>query len=151
LKIGTDINEFKTEGLFKQQFFYNTQELKMEYDSFDFFLNNSPVNPADIVPTILDIYINNFSIYEVDKVPFFKFAEETDIDSRIKTPYFATAPFIDYSNANFDFIGNVNLTFDSEGITSQGVQSTGISVTSNSNLNGSFADAPFNSSTTFFR
>jgi hypothetical protein len=37
----------------------------------------------------------------------------------IKAPLRATAPYIDYNNSNFDFVGNINLTFDTQGIASQ--------------------------------
>lgn len=143
LKMGTSVNELFTEGLIKRQYFYNIQELKLEYNSFSAFGYNGPAtgNPVSFTPETLDMYINNFSIIEVDKIPFFKYAEESDVDFRIKTPYFATAPFIDYTNTNFDFVGNVNLTFDSEGISSQGIQSTNVSVGVSQNVNGSFVSS----------
>jgi hypothetical protein len=53
-------------------------------------------------------------------IPFFNYFGNIDlIDNRIKTPWFEVAPFIDYSNSNFDFLGNVNLTIDSELINNQ--------------------------------
>ncbi len=141
LRIGTNVNELFSEGLVKRQYFYNVQELKLEYNSFSHLVNfttQEPLSSSNFSPETLDLYINNFSMIEVDKIPFFKYAEESDIDFRVKTPYFATAPFIDYSNSNFDFIGNVNLTFDSQGIASQGIQTTGVVVNSNSSYNGGF-------------
>ena len=110
----------------------------MEYNSFSFLYNFTSSSIDDVIPEKLEMYINNFSLVEVDKIPFFKYADETDIDNRVKTPYYATAPFIDYSNSNFDFIGNVNLTFESQGIIPQGVASNNINVNSSSSVNGTY-------------
>jgi hypothetical protein len=63
---------------------------------------------------------NNISFYEVDMIPFFNYyGSQSMIDTRIKTPWQAVAPFIDYSDSNFDFIGNINLTIDSESVGNQ--------------------------------
>ncbi len=61
-------------------------------------------------------YFGNISFWEVDMVPFFKYADSTQIDTSVKAPYYATAPKIDYNNTNFDFIGNINLTIDVQNI-----------------------------------
>ena len=53
-------------------------------------------------------------------IPFFKYWESSDkIDKKVKTPIFATAPFIDYGNPNFNFIENVNLTIDRDTVIGQ--------------------------------
>jgi hypothetical protein len=44
-------------------------------------------------------------------IPFFQYATQSGIDSNIKSPYKGVVPFIDYTNPNFDFIGNVRLNF----------------------------------------
>lgn len=63
-----------------------------------------------------EYYFGNISFWEVDMVPFFKYADSTQIDTSVKAPYYATAPKIDYNNTNFDFIGNINLTIDVQNI-----------------------------------
>jgi len=100
----------------KFEYFYNTQDLNMWVAGAS-FLN-------------LELIFNNISFYEVDMIPFFQYATESHIDMDIKTPLRATAPYIDYNNSNFDFVGNINLTFDTQDITSQqpSIQSGNISV-----------------------
>jgi hypothetical protein len=46
-------------------------------------------------------------------IPFFKYLTEQNVNKSIRIPYQAVAPFIDYSDANFDFLDNVNIGFDS--------------------------------------
>jgi hypothetical protein len=69
-------------------------------------------------------------------IPFFQYATESNIDMGIKTPFKATAPYIDYNNSNFDFVGNINLTFDTQGITNQQTVGVGSGNLSTSGHNG---------------
>jgi hypothetical protein len=57
----------------------------------------------------------NISFKEVDMIPFFQYATQSQIDDNIKTPYKGRAPFIDYKNSNFNFIGSVSISLDSSG------------------------------------
>ena len=84
------------------EYFYNTQELNLWIGSTIFVTQS--------------IYFNNISFYELDMIPFFQYATSSGIDMNIKTPYQGVAPYIDYNNPNFDFIGNVQLTVDSQGV-----------------------------------
>jgi hypothetical protein len=60
------------------------------------------------------------SFYEVDSIPFFKYYKtDSEIDLSIKNPYVGTAPIIDYTNKNFDFVGNVELGIDYRTIVQQ--------------------------------
>jgi hypothetical protein len=60
------------------------------------------------------------SFYEVDSIPFFKYYKtDSEIDLSIKNPYIGTAPIIDYTNKNFDFVGNVELGIDYRTIVQQ--------------------------------
>ena len=61
----------------------------------------------------MNIQISNLSFYEVDMIPFFRYATESNIDQAIHSPWSAIAPYIDYSNANYNYIGNIKLTIDS--------------------------------------
>jgi hypothetical protein len=86
-------------------------------------------------------------------IPFFNyFDSERYIDTRVKTPWFAVAPFIDYSNANFDFLGNVNLTIDSELVNNQ----ADFSIISSGVIRGNISTpgggvSTYDSNTPFFR
>jgi hypothetical protein len=71
-------------------------------------------------------------------IPFFKYWFSTgSIDSRVKTPYFGVAPFIDYTNKNFDFIGNVRITIDSDTILGQNISTV---ILSSGGVNGSISN-----------
>ena len=63
---------------------------------------------------------DKISFYEVDSIPFFKYYKtDNEIDFSIKNPYTGIAPVIDYTNKNFDFIGNVELGIDYRTIVKQ--------------------------------
>ena len=127
----------------KFEYFYNKQNLEMTIYSVSLTgLTSTP--GLTYAPTAsVDIYFNNISFTEVDMIPFFQYATESNIDIRIKTPLKATAPYIDYNNSNFDFIGNINLTFDSKGILSQQVTSNQSSVSIGSTASVSGGSTPW--------
>ena len=59
---------------------------------------------------------NSIGIYETDMIPFFVYATESGIDTNIKTTLSAIAPYIDYGDSSFNFVGNITLTIDSSGV-----------------------------------
>lgn len=59
---------------------------------------------------------NSIGYYEVDMVPFFSYTTQANIDGAVKVPYTAVAPYIDYSNNNYNYIANVKLVTDSYGV-----------------------------------
>jgi len=65
------------------------------------------------------IDFSNISFYEVDQIPFLEYSTASNIDFSIKNPYIGIAPVIDYTNKNFDFIGNVELGIDYRTIVQQ--------------------------------
>jgi hypothetical protein len=65
------------------------------------------------------IDFSNISFYEVDQIPFLQYATLSTIDFSVKNPYVGIAPVIDYTNKNFDFIGNVELGIDYRTIVQQ--------------------------------
>jgi hypothetical protein len=144
LSMNKYVNELETPSNIKTQYFYNKQNLELTIDctlqSTSVGIAPSLANPTfSLFPSILsenviDISFNEISFYEVDMIPFFKYWTQSNIDEKIKVPYFAIAPFIDYSNSNFDFIGNVNVTIDSDSILGQNISST---VVSANGINGS--------------
>ena len=127
-------NHYFTNNLKKVEYFYNKQNLDLTIESV---ASSSTASVA-----IVDSYFNNISFTEVDMIPFFQYATESSIDMRIKTPLKAIAPYIDYNNANFDFIGNINLTFDSQGILSQQVTSNQSSVSIGSTVSVTGGSVP---------
>lgn len=95
-----------------REYFYNTQGLNLTLISAD---TRSPVFGRTQS-------IERVAFYEVDSVPFFKYYKtQQEIDFSIKNPYVGTAPVIDYTNKNFDFIGNVELGIDFRVIVRQNV------------------------------
>ena len=124
--LSPDINDRQSPSLNKMQFFFNKKKLDLNIEIYSSIKVNNSNQTAFPLPLTaqsdnnLQIVFNNISFYEVDMIPFFNyFVSERYIDTRVKTPWFAVAPFIDYSNANFDFLGNVNLTIDSELVNNQ--------------------------------
>jgi len=87
-------NHALTSVLTKTEYFYNKK-------SFDLYMYSS-----------LSASITNMSFYEVDMIPFLQYATESNIDQTIYYPYVAIAPYIDYTNANYNYVGNIVLTID---------------------------------------
>ena len=130
------INELNNPNPIKTNYFFNRRDLKLKIQSSSWGLYQTYTNaPIPNPENSFEITFNNISFWEVDMIPFFKYYEPSEIDDRVKTPFFATAPFIDYTNANFDFIGNVNILLDSSSILSQNV---GGVVQSSSGFGGTF-------------
>lgn len=131
---GTDIleftNEFNTPLPIKRQYFYNKQNLDLYLEVSTTIRELGVYVPPITLPAFLSAYIppanfidilfNNISFWEVDMIPFFRYYKNSNnIDTRIKTPWYAVAPFIDYTDNEFDFIGNINLSIDSETVGNQ--------------------------------
>jgi len=97
--------EFKDQT-FAYEYFYNKSSLEF---IFDFKQENGA-----------SFSISKLAIYETDSIPFFKYYKtDSEIDLSIKNPYIGTAPIIDYTNKNFDFVGNVELGIDYRTIVQQ--------------------------------
>jgi hypothetical protein len=149
-------SELANPSLTQRQFFFNKKNLDLNIEVFSSLTETGtpplPVNfPQPVINNSIDILFNNISFYEVDMVPFFNYYQDKKvetiygrdflIDARIQTPWSAQAPFIDYSDANFDFIGNVNLTIDSETVNNQ----TSYTVISVGGVSGTINIPPGNS------
>jgi hypothetical protein len=112
-------------SLTKKQFFFNKKNLDLNIEVSSSLLETigGGSNPIFVAPSpgnAMSVIFNNISFYEVDMIPFFNyFGDELLVDNQINTPWTAIAPVIDYSNADFDFLGNVNLTIDSQTINNQ--------------------------------
>ena len=57
--------------------------------------------------------IDNLNFYEVNMIPFFQYFTIDSINNGVEIPYQGISPFIDYSNANFNFIDNIAIGLDS--------------------------------------
>jgi len=51
-------------------------------------------------------------MYEIDKVPFFKYITYDYVNKSIQVPHQGIAPFIDYTNSEFSFIDNIDMGLD---------------------------------------
>lgn len=114
----------------KTEFFYNRHSLLLEILANDYESTVGPTGPYPV-----SINFDNIHFYEVDMIPFFSYFGTTQsgltyspIDMNIKTPFVGIAPQIDYSNASFDFLGNVSLKIDSSGVVSRTVSGGGVSI-----------------------
>jgi hypothetical protein len=131
LNLAPNINDYTEYNgnvpISKTQYFYNKKNLSLNLEVYTRFLTvvtntiqTIPGQPPILNDNSLDVIFNNISFYEVDMIPFFNYyGTESNIDTRIKTPWFAVAPIIDYTDSNFDFLGNVNLTIDSDLVNNQ--------------------------------
>lgn len=153
--------EASSDSLTKTQYFFNKKGLDLNIEvstrlTTPYISSTTPTYTNPTINNRVDVIFNNISFFEVDMIPFFNYysrSREERIDNRIKTPWFAIAPFIDYSNANFEFLGNIDLTIDSELVNNQAnysiisIGGVGGSVTTPS---GGFPDGViFNSQTQF--
>jgi hypothetical protein len=137
-------NELNNPNPIKKHYFFNRNNLNLtlKSNSYAFYTNTNPWNLGLPTPpsteNSFEIVFNNISFVEVDMIPFFKYWFSTgSIDNRVKTPYFAVAPFIDYTNANFDFIGNVTITIDSDTIVGQNISTV---IIGSGGVNGSISN-----------
>jgi hypothetical protein len=89
-------NHSATNTLIKTEYFYNKSDLSLLLVGLDG----------------MNINMSNLSFYEVDKIPFFRYATESNIDQTIYTPLIVTAPYIDYTNANYNYISNSGINVD---------------------------------------
>jgi hypothetical protein len=145
LEIIKDINELDNPNTKKTQYFFNKRDLNLSIRSISsaIYSGAQPMSGGGFLRTPIpdnkfDITFNNISFIEVDMIPFFKYyRESSEIDQKVKTPYFGVAPFIDYTNKNFDFIGNVRITIDSDTILGQNISTV---ILSSGGVNGSISN-----------
>ena len=62
---------------------------------------------------VAEYIIDNLHFYEVDMIPFFQYFTEDTINKGVEIPFQGISPFIDYTNANFNFIDNISIGLDS--------------------------------------
>ena len=99
LPIYKNVNHLLTTKKTKVEYFYNKRNLSMVFRGND---------------TQTSTYIiDNLNFYEVDMIPFFQYFTIDNINNGVEVPFQGISPFIDYSNANFNFIDNIAIGLDS--------------------------------------
>ena len=102
LPIYENINHIATKKKRKVEYFYNKRNLSMHF--------------YGIAPTLSDsaeYIIDNLHFYEIDMIPFFQYFTDDNINRGVQVPFQGISPFIDYSNASFNFIDNISIGLDS--------------------------------------
>lgn len=102
LPVHENINHLLTRKKKKVEYFYNKTNLSMNFKGS---------GPDGISKT--NVIINNLKIIEVDMIPFFKYFNKSNINTSIQIPYKGIAPYIDYTDNNFNFLDNINIGLDS--------------------------------------
>lgn len=109
LPIYQNVNHVLTPSRKKIEYFFNKRNLSMHFQANDYYFG------AINIPT--KYIIDNLKFLETDMIPFFKYFEESNISKGVEIPYQGVSPFIDYSDANFNFIDNISIGVDSIPIT----------------------------------
>lgn len=94
--LGSSFDHSNNNSLIKREWFYNINSLNLYLAS----ING------------MNLSFNSIRIYEVDSIPFFQYTTQSNVDSSVQVPLSATAPYINYNSANFNYIGNITLNID---------------------------------------
>ena len=118
LPIYKNVNHLLTTKKTKVEYFYNKRNLSMVFRGND---------------TKTSTYIiDNLNFYEVDMIPFFQYFTIDSINNGVEVPFQGISPFIDYSNANFNFIDNISIGLDSIQIQNSNTVISGVGIGINS-------------------
>ncbi len=107
LPIYQNVNHLTTPGRNKVEYFYNKRNLGMHFRGSGLYGTSQS-----------QFIIDNLKLVEVDMIPFFQYFQTSNINTGIQIPYQGIAPYIDYTDANFVFLDNISLGFDSYSIIS---------------------------------
>jgi hypothetical protein len=102
--LGSSFDHTNNSSLVKKEWFYNINSLNLYLAS----ING------------MNLSFNSIKFYEVDSIPFFQYTTQSNIDSSVQIPLSATAPYINYNSANFNYVGNITLNIDVNSITNPG-------------------------------
>lgn len=83
----------------KREYFYNRKSLLLQIYAGN--VTGGPSLPSGTYPFTASF--DRISFYEVDRIPFFQYTTESNVDKSIMAPWKATAPFINFST---DFVYN---------------------------------------------
>lgn len=115
LPIYQNVNHLTTKNKKKVEYFYNKRNLAMHFRGSGLYgLSQS------------QFIIDNLKLKEVDMIPFFKYFTELNINKAVQKPFQGIAPYIDYTDANFDFVDNLSFGFDSFSIIESNVVYSGV-------------------------
>ena len=117
LPIYKNVNHLLTKPSKKIEYFYNKRNLSLNFRGSGFYGSSTA-----------SILIDNLKLYEVDMIPFFQYFNENTINFGVEVPYQAIAPFIDYKNANFQFLDHISIGIDSFSVNASNVAITGVGV-----------------------
>jgi len=115
LPIYENINHLLTPNRKKVEYFYNKRNLGMHFKGSGLYGSSQS-----------QFVIDNLKLLEVDMIPFFQYFTEDNINFGVEIPYQGIAPYIDYSDTNFQFIDNINLGLDSLIIVSSDTAVSGV-------------------------
>jgi len=118
LPVYKNVNHLNTKNVNKTEYFFNKRNLGMR------FYGNNNGSYGNSVEYIID----NLHFYEVDMIPFFQYFTEDNINKGIQIPFQGLSPFIDYTNANFNFIDNISIGLDSIQTQSSNTPVSGVGV-----------------------
>jgi hypothetical protein len=99
-----------------KEFFYNRPGLDLGFWNF-----NTQYTEND---TTKIHEVDNVKFYEVDMIPFFQYTTEEYINKQIQVPLIGVAPIIDYSDENFNFVGNIQISLDGISVNSNLISNT---------------------------
>ena len=99
-----------------KEFFYNRPGLDLGFWNF-----NTQYTEND---TTKIHEVDNVKFYEVDMIPFFQYTTEEYINKQIQVPLIGVAPIIDYSDENFNFVGNIQISLDGISVNSNLIANT---------------------------
>lgn len=102
--IPNNVNYLQTPDVRKREFFYNRPSLDLGILSYGLFLSSFDGSIVEL---------DNIKFYEVDAIPFFQYTTDEYVNISVQVPYQGLAPFIDYENANFSYVENITISFDS--------------------------------------
>lgn len=99
-----------------KEFFYNRPGLDLGFWNFNTQYTENETTKIHEV--------DNVKFYEVDMIPFFQYTTEEYINKQIQVPFVGVAPIIDYSDENFNFVGNIQISLDGISVDSNLISST---------------------------
>jgi hypothetical protein len=115
LPVYQNINHLTTKNKKKVEYFYNKRNLGMHFRGSGLYgLSQS------------QFILDNLTVKEVDMIPFFKYFLYDNINKAVQKPFQGIAPYIDYKDANFDFVDHLSFGFDSFSIIESNVVYSGV-------------------------
>lgn len=100
------INYKTTKNTKKVEYFYNRKSLDLGLLSLSYY------NIYGWTQSYV-FEIDNIKFYEVDMIPFFQYTTSEYVNKSVQVPLQGVAPKIDYTDANFSFVTNIQMGIDS--------------------------------------